>query len=498
MKKYKRIMILLFLVFILSVIYWKEKSYPEEKVIISQDSIVTEEKSLTVSMKTKRGYKIYYTLDGSTPTKKSKRYRKAITINRYSSPDYLSLKENQDKMVGQGINIDSRLLKGTVLKAVAIAPNGKSGKVETRTYFIGRDNKNLFKNTTVVSIVTDPDNLLGKEGIFTKENYDKKGKEWEREAHIDFFDGDLTPAWSKEVGIRVKGNISRKESQKSLNVYFREDYGDKKLEYSLWSDNNIDSFKAFTLRNGGNTADTLKYKDQVLQDLVKDRKVETQTGRVAIALINGEYWGPFDLQEKYSSDYYAKHYDLEKDNIIVIKEGEVDEGKEENIKFYEELMEYVNKDLSDPSIYQEFQELVDIDSMIDYHAIEIYIGSGDWGNINEKSNMKNTQLWRTREKEEKEYGDTKWRWSIFDLEYSSSLYGYKETKADFNSIERAKIVQPLFGSAMKNKEFENKFYETLKEIGKNNFNPEKVEEIMTQSYNKWELFMLDYDKRFKL
>ena len=249
------------------------------------------------------------------------------------------------------------------------------------------------------------------------------------------------------------------------------------------------------MRNGGNDK-YLKFKDQLLQDLVKERNVDTQAGKMAILFLNGEYWGIYVLQEKYSDDYYKSHYNIDKDNIIVIKEDEVDEGKDEDIKLYEELMEYTKKDLSNSKIYNEFTKKVDIQSMIDYYAIEIYIANSDWGIDNQDKRTKNTQLWRVRETSNKKYEDGKWRWSLYDLEYSSSMYNQNTTSYDYNSIEMAIKSQPLFASAMKNNEFRNQFYNTLKDIGKNYYNGETINKSIEEYYNKWEDYYYYNDVRF--
>ena len=518
------VMVLFILCFLL---FFRLKKYPKEKVIISKDSCSVKEDFLNISMKTRKGYKIFYTLDGSIPTKNSIRYKNRITLTKYSSPDQLVLNENKELMAHEGINSDDNIPKATILRAVSIAPNGTIGPIETKTFFIGTDISDYYGNVAVFSLVTDPKNLLDyNKGILVKGkiydewsktkdgmkvlndnikyeiqgNFTQKGKEWEREATLELFDGSNNSIWQENVGIRLKGNKTRFYSQKSFNIYFRKEYGNKVLKYELFKDNKdingkiINKYEKFSLRNGGNDTEFLKYKDQFLQDLVKSRKVDTQTGRPAILFINGEYWGIYNLQEKYSDTYYSEHYNIDKDNIIVIKESELDEGEEEDIKLYDELMKYANKDLSNEEIYNEFKEIVDIDSMLDYFAIEIYIGNSDWGE--ENGILKNTQLWRVRKPDGSLYGDGKWRWSLYDLEYSSSLYGQKETNVNYNTIKQAIERQPLFKSVMKNEEFRSCFYNTLKEIGNNNFNSEKLNTILDNYETTWSSYLLDYYRRF--
>ena len=526
-RKIIRVLSSFLIVIIIYLIIINTKQYYQEKVYISKESCSVAKESLSITMKTKKGYKIYYTLDGSTPTKNSIRYKKKISLNKNSTPDNLVQAKNINLMVNNGIFKNKSIPKATILRAISIAPNGTTGPIETRTYFIGTDILNYYKDIAIISTVTDPKNLLDyhkgilikgeiydkwsktKEGMNTIRknelhnyigNYTQKGKEWEREATIELFDSKKTSSWRENVGIRLKGNKSMHYSQKSFNIYFRKEYGNKSLDYELLKENKnkeekaISKYKNISLRNGGNDTEFLKYKDQLIQDLVKDRKIDTQSGRPAIVFINGEYWGIYNLQEKYSKTYYSEHYNLNKNNIIVVKEGEIDEGTKEDLKFYDELMEYAKKDLSDEKTYNEFKDIVDIQSMLDYFAIEIYIGNADWGEANGK--LKNTQLWRVREPEGTEYGDGKWRWSLYDTEYSSTLYGQEKTNVNYNTMKQAIDRQPLFKSAMNNEEFKSSFYETLKEIGKTNFNSNRVNELLDQYENKWKPYMNDYYKRF--
>lgn len=486
MKNYFIVSILIFLL-IISVVFIKKpfKKYKPEKVIISVNSMISDKDSISVNMNTKKGYNIYYTLDGSVPSRFDTKYNKKIILNK------------------EGKTEDNEFSKATILRAVSIAPDGVAGPVETRTFFLGDNIYNKYPNIPIFSLVTDPKNLFDNEiGIMNENNINKKGKDWERELFIELFDGKNNPSFSENAGIRIKGSVSRMYPQKSFNIYFRDDYGNKKLKYKLFEDNKdingnvIKEYKSFTLRNGGNDTEFLKYKDQWLQQLVRDRNVDTQSGNASIVFLNGEYFGVYNLQEKYSDKYYAEHYDLDKDNIVVIKEDEVEEGKAKDIKLYEELMDYTNKDLSDDKTYNEFLELVDIESMLDYYAIEIYIGNADWGRTKEDKDLHNTQLWRSRNNEDSKYGDCKWRWSLYDLEYSSSLYNQVETNYAFNSIDRAINSQPLFASAMKNERFKKDFYERLRDIGSNDFNIEKVKNTLDEYENKWKPLVMEYYKKF--
>lgn len=408
------------------------------------------------------GYTIYYTTDGSNPTTASNQYSGPLSLSANAS---VFAAESDKINVGNYKIYDNKALpKAITIKAIAVAPDETATPIATRTYlFQTRD------NIAVISISTDFSNLLDYDtGIMVKGaiydswiqtpeaqtiinndqvwkyqgNYTQPGKEWERPATIEIFDGDTYLV--ENCGIRLRGGASSMYAQKSFNIYFKKDYGSKELKYSLFPDatdingNILSAYKGFMLRSGGNDTEYLKFHDTLIQHLANNLDVATQASRPAILYINGEYMGIIVMQEKYSDRYIADHFDVDKDNVIIIEEGEVDEGKDADLSLYEELISYADKDMSDPNVYNDFCNIVDINSMLDYYATEIYIGNADWWLT------RNTRIWRVRTPENESYGDGKWRWMFYDMEYSSSLYNQDETAYNYDSFTRAMAKDKLF------------------------------------------------------
>lgn len=495
------------------------------------------ESEFNLTLAAPKGSTIYYTTDGSIPTKESTPYTGAIRIkDRSGEENVLATAANIKKMCVPNaaysyVPTAGEVAKGTVIRAVAYDAQDKATNVFTKTFFVGGDSLvERYPNAAVISIVTDPDNLLNHEtGIHVlgkvydewaqtddgkaiiagqkwwdyEGNYTQHGREWERASSIELFDKENTCTIAQDGGIRVRGGASRMYGQKSFNIYFRKDYtpDNKNLKYELFPDANgyatdspVNTYKSFMIRNGGNDTEYTKFQCSFIQSLLRDRAFITQQSRPAVMYLNGEYWGVYNLTEKYDDKDMEENFNIDGDNLVMIKEGEVDEGEDEDIALYEELLSYANEDLTNDEKYEEFCTKVDIESMLDYYATEVYIANYDWP-------QKNFQLWRTREVEEgNEYADTKWRWMLFDTEYSMGLYN--NTAANTNSFDAVINGWPnhegdaLFASVIKNSTFRAAFLARVKEIGSNNFNYTKASARLQEFKNLYEPLIDEHYARY--
>ena len=446
-----------------------------------------------------------YTIDDDFPAKlPTNQYTGAIHVkNRDSDANLLCSAANipymydpTDTYNGPFYPEVSAVPKATIIRALAVDAEGNKSKVVTKVYFVDKDLQTIYKNASVISIVTDPDNLLSKlTGIYRYGNWENSGDEWERPAEVTYFDEDGTIPFETTMGLRIHGNYTRRWGQKSLRLYFREELGMKNLKgYQLIPGAvNADGspttkYKRFILRNGGNEYAYSKMQDVFIQRMVSDRAFTTQSARPCVLFLNGEYWGLYNLTERYSDNYLEEEFGVNKDNVVVIKNGELDEGTEEDLTLYETLKDMANLDMSQQSNYEEFKEMVDIQSYLDYYATGIYIGNNDWPD-------NNTQLWRTREDDGTEYGDTKWRYMLYDTEFSMNLWG-SDSGGTINRIAEARTKDALFDALCNNEEFKQDFADTLMDICHNNFDVTKAHETLDAMAEIYRPLMVQYKARF--
>lgn len=359
------------------------------------------------------------------------------------------------------------------------------GKAEDHIKGLADSAKACGGTLAVVSISTDYDNFFdSKKGIYVKgelfdndfkaqlesgelntdpetarkgidANYKGRGKEWERPCHVNFFemgeDGAATQLISQDCGIRIQGNYSRSDLIKGLRLYARKDYGEKKFEGDVFKGKAVNSegesltsFKTLTLRAGGNCAFTAKFNDTFWQDMSKTLDCSTKASRPCVVYLNGEYWGLYVLEEDYSDNYFEDHYGVDDKQVVIYKgdaevyqsgykldEGKLPEGENEDY-FFKDLKDFFknHKDLKDKADYEEFEKLVDIDSVRDYFLAQVWINNKwDWPG-------KNWSMWKTAEVDEANpYADGRWRLLFYDMEFggvSGQSDAYTNTVKDDN------------------------------------------------------------------
>ena len=463
-------------------------------------------------------YTIRYTTDGTTPDETAMVYSAGIVLAG-SGNSWLTA-ETADLIKIEGIyelNESAQLPDAYVIRAVAFAPDGTAGPVSTGTYFPGRSLVSEFSGTAVISLVTDPASLLDYDrGIMVKGhifddwisdadnkaslsdnnlwyliqgNYTQKGKEWERPVSVELFDGSDVLSFQQDAGLRLQGTASRMFTHKSFRLYARKEYGLSTFTYPIFADDETDTYKYITLRNGGNAAVNLICKDSWQQSLLTEKRFLTQKTRPAVVYLNGEYWGVYCLIDRYCEEYLEDRYGLQ--DVLIIKDGEYEDGNEKAFYLYEELLAFADKDFTDPAVWQQFCETVDVHSMTDYFAAMIYMANYDF------RPDKNFELWRSVDTvRENEYGDGRWRFMMYDTEFSSGMYSDGRVAWNRDSLLDVTDNFPVFASALQAPEFREMLLASLKEIGKVDLVPERVSETLDQWDQEWFDLMQDQYLRF--
>ena len=216
-----------------------------------------------------------------------------------------------------------------------------------------------------------------------------------------------------------------------------------------------------------------------------------------VVFLNGEYWYDTYLLEKYNKYYLEEPYQVDPENVIIIKDQSATEGPEDAYDYYSSVRgSAAMNDLSIPEEYERFKEKVDIQSYIDYICANVYLCNMDM------SETKNAMCWRTIEDEGSEYGDCRWRWMLYDVdcvEWMNWSYYDASEKAEVNSFTQvmqftgmAIDEHKIYASGKNNSEFSKQFVLSFMDMANVNFSLENVEE----AFEKWNIELEDDLRQF--
>lgn len=352
---------------------------------------------------------IYYTLDNTTPTKDSIQYTTPIILENPSSNDNTYHNYTNVTLDDSYTPPKDPVDKAVVMKAFAVDEDGNQSDIITNTYFVDLADKELYQDGLMISLTTEPDNLFddstgiyvtglkydswnqnGREGDAPAANFQIKGDESERPAYLEIYDQESNNIISQNIGIRIQGASNRQFAKKRFSLFARKDYGTSKYFPYDFFGNGVKSH-SLLLRN---TAI-----DAFSQSLMEERNIGIQRALPVHVFLEGEYWGDYYLQEKYSDDYIEQYYKVDNDNVIIIKNDELEVGEENDMYTYRDFYNYIiNTDMSEQSNYDKACTMMDMQSYIDYVASQVYLCNMDWNSIK-------LVCWRARETNADTYGD---------------------------------------------------------------------------------------------
>jgi len=332
------------------------------------------------------GDSIYFTTDGSEPTRKSIYYipgsKSQISFTR-------------------------------CYRAKTFAKNKLSSDISTSTYFIGERNfqlpvvsivtsqKNLTDNTTGI-YVAGTNGLTGN-GMNTPANWNQ---DWDRPVNFELFDTTNVARLNQELDISISGGWSRMNNQKSLKISPRKKFGDNQLQYDIFASTKPNhKYKGIQLRNSGNDFYYSMMRDAFMQSIVMKRMdLDCSAYEPAICFMNGVYYGIQNLRERSSEDLVYSNYGLESEDIKMSESWAIPYDTS-----YIPLSDYISKnDITQPVVYTKVCQMMDVDNFANYMISEIYFANTDWP-------ANNVKIWKKK-------SGGKWRWILYDTDFGMNLY----------------------------------------------------------------------------
>ena len=268
--------------------------------------------------------------------------------------------------------------------------------------------------------------------------------------------------------MNVSGGGSRKQAQKSFNISSKEHF-----KYPLFKSKSIRDFKSLRLRVSGQDWSSTMLRDGLMHTLIENTHIDYQAYQPVVVYLNNNYWGIYNLREKFSKHYLKQnHHELTGKIDLLENNAQVKSGDN---KQYTQLIDFIkNNDLQNDSIYMQIQNWIDLPNFIDYYCAQIYFANTDWpGN--------NVKFWRAKNE------PSKWRWFLHDtdlgfalapiwghpggLEHNTIAFALNDGNTVFHNQSWSTL---LFRTLLTNSNFKNAFLSSFAGHLNSTFHPNTV------------------------
>jgi hypothetical protein len=307
-----------------------------------------------------------------------------------------------------------------IVRAAAFKANSLPSVTRTHTYLFNVPASRM--RLPAMSVVTASNHLYGATGIMevNPRNTTKHGIAWERPVSVELIRPEDNGGFQIDCGIRIQGGgyirerydyrtTTLPQGKYSFRLYFRGDYGAGKLDYPLFPEVPLESFDEIVLRAGMNDASNPFIRDETVRMLASDMGMVASHGMFAHFFLNGVYKGLYNPTERISAKFLQAWHGGGEGWDVIAQNGEVRDG---DAVAWNQLRTQINsQNPTNQAVYEQISARLDIDNLIDYLLLNIYVGSQDWPYNN----------WRAgRERAP----NGKYRFYVWDAEWS---FGYNNT-----------------------------------------------------------------------
>lgn len=371
--------------------------------------------------------KIYYTLDGSNPTKSSKVYSSPLSIE-----------------------------KTTVLKVRSYENDKIESEISTYSYIINENHK-----INVMSLVIDPKDFNTLNTNAWKEALRKK-------CHIDYL-SETEEGFSIDAGLKLFGGSTRGHAKKSYEIKFQKEYGPGSLKYKVFDTVNSSVFNSLVLRTGSQDEMGTASKKTLIRDIVgtslvdEYTNVDVQAYKPVAMYINGKYWGLYFIREKVDETFVSNHYNVEiskTDTDLLRIDGQIKSGSN---KKYNNMINFITSNSLDKTEnYNKIKDQINIKDYCDFWIAETWTANNDIVNCRFFSNPN--------------VDNGKWHFIFYDLDYA--FYNVNKNYYEFSTNPSGMTVNGystvLLRNMMKSKEFRETYLERLSYNLNNTWKSENV------------------------
>lgn len=386
---------------------------------------------------------VYYTLDGSEPTRNSKVYTSPIFLN-----------------------------KTTVVKAISYVEGKLISDVQVGSYIINENH-----TLPVMSV-----SLNGWQ--FNNMQSDAWNTELEYGAYAELYeDGD---SFKIPCGIKLFGGSTRGLAKKSFALKFRKKYGEASLNYQVFENRDYSNFNSLILRSGSQDTEYTLFRDILMTSLVDGvTNLTVQAYKSVILYINGKYWGVYNIREQVDDDFISNNFNVSNEGANIVRiDNDITTG---DGKQYFNLLSYLSSnDMTKKSNYEYVKTKLNIESYVDFWVAENWVTNND---------IVNTRFfWHPS------IDSGRINMIFYDLDFA--MWNYNNNYFSFSvkpeGMSRLMVSTLMMRRLIVNEEFKQTFIERLSYQLKNVWNEERVLKRIDEIYNSLKPEMKRNQERWQM
>jgi Lamin Tail Domain/CotH kinase protein/Chitobiase/beta-hexosaminidase C-terminal domain len=234
-------------------------------------------------------------------------------------------------------------------------------------------------------------------GIYTHpSNHDDSAGDWERACSMELIFPNGSPEAQIDCGVQIQGGSSRstaKNPKHSFRLVFKSIYGPGKFDFHMFADSPVTSFNTFVIDGGNNywwqyfgsvnptdqRNRAQDVRDQFVSDLMLAMGNPSFHGQFYNLYLNGLYWGIHYVHERPDDDFAASYFGGDNTDYDVIRN--TTDGTEiiaGDLNAWNTALSLANSGLSSNAQYEQLQQYVDVDNLIDYMIVNHWSDNTDW------------------------------------------------------------------------------------------------------------------------
>jgi hypothetical protein len=258
-----------------------------------------------------------------------------------------------------------------------------------------------LQSIPTLSLVMNLPDLFANNGIYA--NPQSRGPLWERPVSVEFIHADGLEGFQENAGLSIQGGAFRGfnlTKKKSFRLLFKSLYGSAKLRYPFFGPEAADEFNSLTLRannndgyqwdSAGGTA--LYIRDAFALESARQMGMVVPHTRFVHLYINGFYWGLYNPVERPDAAFTSTYFGGNREDWDAINYDSAPDG---TYDAWNRMLAQARAGLANNVNYQRiqgnhpdgspnplFEDLLDVDNLIDYMIVNIYGGNEDWPHRN--------------------------------------------------------------------------------------------------------------------